>query len=142
VQDRVLGLQAGADDYLMKPFAFDELVARIRALLRRRYGEKNPTLHLGAIELDSAAGLVRSGTETVALSPREYSLLEFLAYRQGQVVTRMQIEDALYNEQTLPSGNAVDSAVCRLRAKLEAIPGAPRIETRHGRGYILQQAPA
>ena len=137
VQDRVQGLQAGADDYLVKPFAFDELVARIRALLRRRYGEKSPTLELGTISLDSASGTVRRGEDAVALSPREYSLFEFLAYRQGQVVSRVEIEDALYDEHTLPSGNAVDSAVCRLRAKLEKIDGAPRIETRHGRGYVL-----
>ena len=121
VQDRVLGLQAGADDYMVKPFAFEELVARIRALVRRRYGQKNPTLQLGRLALDGASGTVRCGEQAVTLSPREYSLLEFLAYRQGQVVTRIEIEDSLYDEQTLPSGNAVDSAVCRLRAKLEQI---------------------
>ena len=137
VQDRVVGLEAGADDYLVKPFAFEELVARLRALVRRRYGRKNPLLELGSLSLDGASGSVRCGAQAIALTPREYSLLELLAYRQGEVVTRIEIEDSLYNEHTLPSGNAVDSAVCRLRAKLEQLEDGPRIETRHGHGYVL-----
>ncbi len=137
VEDRVLGLRAGADDYLVKPFDFDELVARIQALVRRRYGQKNPLIELGCLTLDGTAGTVRRGEDTVALTPREYSLLEFLGLRRGEVVSRIEIEDAIYNERSLPSGNAVDSAVCRLRTKLEQFDDGPRIETRRGKGYVL-----
>ena len=136
-EDRVQGLDAGADDYLPKPFDFDELVARLRALLRRRYGKKDPVIALGSLELHGGEGVLRHGSDVVTLSPREFSLLEYLTYRKGEVVTRIEIEDAIYGEHTLPSGNAVDSAVCRLRAKLEPYEGGPRIETRRGRGYVL-----
>lgn len=136
-EDRVRGLDAGADDYLPKPFEFDELVARIRALLRRRYGKKDPIVALGSLELNATEGVLRHADELVPLSPREFSLLEFLTYRKGEVVTRIEIEDAIYGEHTLPNGNAVDSAVCRLRAKLSKYDGAPRIETRRHRGYVL-----
>jgi DNA-binding response OmpR family regulator len=137
VDDRVAGLQAGADDYLVKPFAFAELVERIRALVRRRYDRKNPRIELGALTLDGATGTVRRGEEAVELTPREYALLECLALRAGETVTRIEIEDAIYDEHTLPRGNAVHSAVCRLRAKLEAFEDGPRIETLRGRGYLL-----
>ena len=141
-EDRVHGLRAGADDYLPKPFEFDELVARLQALLRRRYGKKDPILRLGSLQLDTGGGVLRHDDEIVPLSPREYSLLEFLSYRRGEIVSRIEIEDAIYDEHTLPSGNAVDSAVCRLRAKLARYEGAPRIETRRHRGYVLQAEPA
>ena len=137
VQDRVAGLQAGADDYLVKPFAVSELVERIRALLRRRYERKNPRIELGGLTLDGATGTVRRGEQTVELTPREYSLLECLALRAGETVTRIEIEDAIYDEHTLPQGNAVHSAVCRLRARLEEFEDGPRIETLRGRGYLL-----
>ena len=112
-------------------------MARIRALLRRRYGKKDPVVALGSMELNATEGVLRHGEEPVPLSPREFSLLEFLTYRKGEVVTRIEIEDAIYGEHTLPSGNAVDSAVCRLRAKLAKYDGGPRIETRRHRGYVL-----
>ncbi len=141
VQDRVLGLRAGADDYLVKPFDFDELVARLRALLRRRYGKKRPVFELGTLTLNSAEGSARCGDRAVDLSPREYTLLELLAYRSGETVSRIEIEDALYGEHDLPGGNAVDSAVCRLRSKLGELAGGPRIRTRRGRGYALVAGP-
>jgi DNA-binding response OmpR family regulator len=137
VEDRVIGLQAGADDYLVKPFAFDELVERIRALVRRRYGKKQPELELGGVALDRASGSLQRADQEVALTPREFQLLEFLGLRAGEVVSRIEIEDAIYDEHTLPSGNAVDSAICRLRAKLETFEDGPRIETRRGLGYVL-----
>ena len=141
VEDRVAGLQAGADDYLVKPFAFAELVERIRALLRRRYDRKNPRIELGTLTLDGATGTVRRGEEEVELTRREYALLECLALRAGEAVTRIEIEDAIYDEHTLPQGNAVHSAVCRLRAKLGAFEDGPRIETLRGRGYLLAVPP-
>ena len=137
VDDRVAGLQAGADDYLVKPFAFPELVERIRALLRRRYEHKNPRIELGTLTLDGATGTVRCGEKDVDLTPREFALLECLALHAGAAVSRIEIEDAIYDEHTLPQGNAVHSAVCRLRAKLEAFEGGPRVKTLRGRGYRL-----
>ncbi len=138
VEDRVAGLQAGADDYLVKPFAFAELVERLRALVRRRYGRKNPLVELGSLTLDAATGSVRQGEREVDLTPREYALLECLALRAGEAVSRIEIEDAIYDEHTLPHGGAaVHSAVCRLRAKLAGIEDGPRIETLRGRGYLL-----
>ena len=142
VEDRVKGLEAGADDYLIKPFAFDELVARLRALVRRRYGRKNPRIEAGALMVDLGARAALHDEEPLDLTPREYALLEFLALRLGEVVSREQIEDALYDEHTLPSSNAVDSAICRLRAKLEGFDGMPRIVTRRGHGYILETTAA
>jgi DNA-binding response OmpR family regulator len=140
VEDRVRGLQAGADDYLVKPFAFDELVARLRALVRRRYARKDPRIVLGGLVVDCAERVARHGGEVLDLTPREYALLELLALRQGEVVSRVEIEDALYSERTLPSSNAVDSAVCRLRAKLEPLGDVPTIRTRRGMGYLLETA--
>ena len=137
VQDRVKGLREGADDYLVKPFAFAELVARIRALVRRRYGSKTPEIALGSLTLDGAAGTVRRGDQEVVLTPREASLLEYLAHRRGETVSRIEIEDAIYDEHNLPRGNALHTAVCRLRAKLEAFEDGPRIETLRKRGYRL-----
>jgi DNA-binding response OmpR family regulator len=138
VDDRVQGLRAGADDYLVKPFDFQELVARLEALGRRRFGDKRPVLETGSLTLDTTARVVRHEGEVIALSPRQYALLEYLARRRGEVVSRIEIEDSLYDEHSLPEGNAVDSAVCRLRARLAEIPDAPRIETIRGRGYLLQ----
>ena len=137
VEDRVEGLRAGADDYLVKPFAYAELVARIQALVRRRYGEKSPEIQLGGFILDPASGRLRRGEDEVALTPREQALLEILAHRRGETLTRIELEDAIYDEHTLPEGNALHTAVCRLRAKLDAHPDAPRIETLRGRGYRL-----
>ncbi|MDJ0975058.1 MAG: response regulator transcription factor [Planctomycetota bacterium] len=142
VDDRVRGLSLGADDYLVKPFAFDELVARIRALVRRKYGKKDPKLRIGSLVVDTDAKRALLDDEPLDLTPREYALLEFLATRSGQVVSRIEIEDAIYDERTLPSSNAVDSAICRLRAKIDVKHGAPVIATRRGRGYILEEADA
>ena len=135
VADRVEGLEAGADDYLVKPFAFDELVARVRALARRRHRGHARVVELGALAVDRTQRVAKMDGRLLALSPREFALLEMLADRSGDVVTRAEIENALYEEA--PHGNAVDSAICRLRAKLGAGDGAPRIETARGRGYML-----
>ncbi len=138
VEDRVRGLEAGADDYLVKPFAFDELIARLRALVRRKFVRKDPRIQLGRLTVDAGERIARYDETPIELTPREYALLELLALRQGEVVTRVEIEDALYNERTLPSSNAVDSAVCRLRAKLSELADVPEIRTRRGLGYVLE----
>jgi DNA-binding response OmpR family regulator len=137
-EDRVTGLRAGADDFMAKPFAFDELVARIQALVRRRHGQKNPRIAIGPLEIDTAARRVIRQGVAVNLAPREYALLEYLAARRGEVVTRREIEDRLYAGQTEIASNAVDSAVCALRRRIDGPEDESLIETRRGQGYVLR----
>jgi DNA-binding response OmpR family regulator len=137
VEDRVLGLRTGADDYLVKPFAFEELVARVDALVRRRHGVKNPSLRFGSLEIDTAAKMVRVEGQGIELAPREYALLEFLALRKGEVVSRSEIEAHIYDERVDPLSNVVDAAVYALRKKIDP-PGLPSfIQTRRGQGYVF-----
>jgi len=138
VEDRVRGLELGADDYLAKPFEFDELVARVRALARRKYQAKCPAIDLGEVQIDTSARRVTCQGEEVRLTKREYALLEYLVYRRGRPVSRIDIEDHLYGGENLPMSNAVDSAVCSLRAKLARYTERKLIHTRHGIGYVLE----
>ncbi len=139
VPDRIAGLSKGADDYLVKPFALEELVARIQSLTRRTYGVKGPALHVGELEIDTAARTVRHGGTEVILQPREYALLEYLVMQRGKVVPRADIERHIYDDRVEPMSNVVDSAICQLRKKIDA-PGAPSlIQTRRGMGYILSE---
>ena len=140
VNDRVAGLRAGADDYLAKPFAFDELLARVEALVRRRYDKKNPVVRIGELELNTTARAASSHGEVMALTPREYRLLEFLAQRAGEVVSRAEIEEHIYSDEKDLFSNAVESAISALRKKLEAAGCGPLIHTRRGLGYVLQAA--
>ncbi len=142
VEDRVLGLRSGADDYLVKPFAFDELLARVQALARRRHGVKSPQLAFGGVRLDTSSRTVWRGDRQIELSPREYALLEYLALRQGQVVTRTEIEAHIYDERVEPMSNVVDAAIYALRKKLDVPDARSLIQTRRGVGYILQAEPA
>ena len=137
VEDRVRGLNTGADDYLVKPFAFDELLARVQALVRRRYNVKDPHILVGDLEIDTALRVARRGGEQVSLRPREYALLEYLALHRGQVVTRSAIEEHIYDEHVQPMSNVVDNAICALRRKID-LPGKPSlVETRRGMGYVF-----
>ena len=141
VDDRVKGLDLGADDYLAKPFAFEELLARIRALLRRRYAKSSPTIAVGDLEVNTASREVRRAGRPLELTAREYALLEFLALRAGEVVTRTAIWDHLYELYADARSNVVDVYVGYLRRKLEA-DGRPRlIHTRRGQGYVLAETP-
>ncbi len=138
LDDRVAGLRAGADDVLIKPFAFEELLARIEALVRRRHGQKNPKIVIGELEIDTAARRVARAGQAITLAPREYALLEYLAARRGEVVTRSEIEEHLYDGRAELASNAVDSAVCALRRRIDADDGPSLIETRRGHGYVLR----
>ncbi|MEO8740309.1 MAG: response regulator transcription factor [Casimicrobiaceae bacterium] len=132
VGDRVAGLDAGADDYLVKPFDLDELAARLRALLRRGSGRAQPLLTLGDIDVDPATRAVRRGGETVALSAREFALLEALLARPGAILSRTQLEDKLYGWSDSVESNAVEVHIHALRKKL----GAGLIRNVRGVGWM------
>jgi two-component system response regulator QseB len=134
--DRVQGLDAGADDYLVKPFSVDELQARLRALVRRSTGVARPVLQHGDVTLDPATREVRSAGRPVALSAREYAVLEALLQRPSAVWSRAQLEERLYGWGEEPESNAVEVYVHGLRRKL----GAEFVRTVRGLGYTLQRA--
>lgn len=137
VQDRIRGLDSGADDYLVKPFDMDELLARTRALVRRRYERKTPIIEIGDLAVDTVARSARLSGALVELTAREYALLEYLALRKDQVVSRSEIREHLYDGRSNAASNVIDVYVSYLRAKLEG-PGHPKIlHTKRGQGYIL-----
>ena len=139
VEDKVQGLAAGADDYLVKPFAFKELLARVQALARRRHGERSPVVTIGPLAIDSSARLVRVAGKEVELTPREYAILEYLAARAGKPVTRAELEEHVYDDRSQVFSNAIDSAIGGLRAKLEASGCPALIRTRRKVGYVLKE---
>jgi DNA-binding response OmpR family regulator len=136
VADRVKGLDAGADDYLVKPCAMDELLSRIRALVRRGYQQKDPVIRIGEFEINTATRSVARADKPVDLTAREYALLEYLAMRQGQVVSRAEIWEHVYDFNSDATSNVVDVYIGYLRRKLDA----GLIHTRRGQGYVLQEA--
>ena len=138
VEDRVKGLQMGADDYLVKPFAFDELCARIQALGRRRHGVKSPTIRLGVLEIDSARRAVLCRGHPVHLTPSEYALLELLAYQRGRVFSQEQLVDHLRRSDAEVSSNVVEVLVSGLRKKIHADGEPPILRTRRGFGYFVE----
>jgi DNA-binding response OmpR family regulator len=138
VEDRVKGLQLGADDYLVKPFAFDELAARVQALVRRRYRSKDPVLRLGTLEIDTVGKRVSRGGGPVALTPGEYRLLEFLAYQPGRVVSQERILEHLHPGDTEVSSNVVEVLVSGLRRKIHVAGEPPILRTRRGFGYFVE----
>ena len=137
VEDRVEGLDLGADDYLVKPFALDELLARVRALLRRQYQAKSPLIKVADLELDQATRQVRRAGREIDLTRREYALLEYLALRAGEVVSRGDIWEHLYEFNSQAQSNVVDVYIGYLRKKLDRPGMVPLIHTRRGQGYWL-----
>ncbi len=138
IDDRVEGLEAGADDYLVKPFAFSELLARVHALARRPpLAEETAVLKVGDLEMDLIKlKVVRAGTE-IELLPREFRLLECLMRNAGRVVTRTMLLEQVWDFHFDPKTNVVETQVSRLRSKLDRPFDRPLIETRRGAGYIL-----
>jgi len=141
IEDRVQGLDAGADDYLVKPFAFEEFLARVRALVRRRYEERSSVVTVGELVVDVVARRASFRGNALDLTAREYALLEYLALRRGHTVLREEIEDHIYGVNKLPSSNAVDSAICILRAKFGP-EGRDLVRTKRGQGYVLEDPAA
>lgn len=134
VVDKVKGLNTGADDYLTKPFELQELLARVRALVRRSAGKPSPILKLGDLEIDSAARLVKRDGKEVDLTPKEYALVELLVLHRGELVTRTMIYEHIYDDADDSLSNVVDVYVSNVRRKL----GKDFVETRRGEGYIVR----
>ena len=144
VHDRVEGLEAGGDDYLVKPFAFEELLARVRALLRRHYGRSSNVLTLGRLVLDLSAHTATVDGKPLELTARELAVLELFALKPGTTWSRTQLAERLYDEGSDRDSNVIDVFVARLRKKLDAagLPGSEMIRTQRGLGYRFDAAPA
>jgi len=137
VEDRITGLDTGADDYLTKPFAFDELLARIRALLRRR-GEVLPTtLVVGDLAIDTRSHQVTRRGRTISLTAREYVFLEYLARSPGRVVSRAELTGHVWDENHDPTSNVLDVYLSRIRRKVDGDEAVPLLHTRRGAGIVL-----
>jgi two-component system copper resistance phosphate regulon response regulator CusR len=137
IDDRVAGLDSGADDYLTKPFDFKELLARLRALLRRAAVFRPAVIELGDLSINTASHAVKRGGRLVSLTAKEYALLEFLSLNAGRVVGREQIGQHVWDENFDPLSNVIDVYIKRLRNKLETSSGRRLIHTRRGEGYVL-----
>jgi two-component system OmpR family response regulator len=131
--DKVAGIDAGADDYLTKPFQMEELLARLRALIRRANGLASPVLQCGALELDTRSGRVTLAGQAVTLTSHEYKLLHYLMHRPGATVSRAELTEQLYAQDFERDSNTIEVFVGRLRKKLPSVP----IETVRGLGYRL-----
>ncbi len=142
VEDRVRGLDAGADDYLVKPFAFEELLARVRALLRRRSESRSPILTLADLELDPMSRMVTRAGKGIRLTTKEYALLEYMMRNPRKVLSRTLIGEHVWDMNFDPESNVIDVYISHLRAKIDKGFEPPLLHTLRGQGYILtDQAP-
>jgi len=138
IEDKVLGLDSGADDYLTKPFAFQELVARVRALLRRQADAKTPMLQLADLTLDPARRIVFRGDRKVELTAKEYALLDYFIRNQGRVLTRTMIAEHVWDYDFDPETNVIDVYVNYLRRKIDSDSDRKLIHTVRGVGYVMK----
>lgn len=137
-QDRIDGLRLGADDYLVKPFSFDELQARIGAMLRRSYNQKSPLVQLGALAYNTALKVLSYAGQPIPLTPHELSLFEYLLLNRGRVVEYGQLERRLYNSDASVSRNAIEAHISSLRKKLNSHGARDLVKTRRGFGYYIE----
>ena len=139
VEDRVAGLDMGADDYLVKPFAFSELVARIRSLMRRKFGAKENVLSVGELRIDLLARRLTFREEELRLRPREFDILAYLALRAKRVVSRTELVEHLYDHAADLKSNTIDSAICGIRKVLDGVGCGAWISTIPRRGYLFEE---
>ena len=140
IADRVKGLDLGADDYLIKPFDFDELLARIRVMTRRKTGQKTSTMIIGDLIIDTTSQQVSRGGRNIELSAREYAILKYMALNKGRVLSREQIEDHVWNFDYEGGSNVVDVYISYLRKKIDGSSEEKLIHTAWGRGWVLREA--
>lgn len=140
VSDRVKGLDSGANDYLVKPFSFEELSARLRAMLRTSFGHTKNVLSLADLTVDCASHAVMRGSKEIALSRKEYELLEYLMHNQGIVLSREKIEDHIWNFDYEGGTNVVDVYISYLRKKIDSGSQRKLIHTVRGKGYVMREA--
>lgn len=141
VADRVAGLETGADDYLTKPFAFAELLARVKALLRRCHVYRGPVLEVGDLTIDTSSQIAKRCDRAISLTAKEYALLEYLARNAGRVVPRAELAEHVWDNSYDAFSNIIDVYIRRLRRKVDAGDAVPLIRTRRGVGYVVTADP-
>ena len=139
IAERVAGLDMGADDYLIKPFDFDELLARVRAMMRKRSGHKTSVITIGDLKIDTGSHEVTRGDRSIELSSREYSILEYMAMHPGQVLSREQIETHVWNFDYSGGSNVVDVYISYLRKKIDGKENVKLIRTVWGTGWMIKE---